>query len=167
MKYLIDARAIVVATAAILVGAACIDHLRLDQRLGMLEERQAKHAWPDLTYGEKAALAGVLKTLPPATKFDIVCNTASCDELAEDIDDAIEAAGLDSALDHAAGPLGYGVAVQVNEADRAAAEAAIAALARATAGRLSPPLVIAKPGQNPPGYVTIIIGKYRAPVSRP
>lgn len=121
----------------------------------------SKHAWPDLSDAEKAALAGVLKTVPKATKFEIICDDAGCADLAADIDDAMEQAGLSSVLDHAIGPLGYGIALRVNAFDRAAAEAASAALKRATAGRLDLPVTEAAPNTNPAGYVTILIGKYK------
>jgi hypothetical protein len=141
----------------------------LSKKIERLEGAQAfalrgvpgKHAWPDLTESEKAALAAVLKTLPKSTKFDIVCNDAACIDLAMDIDDAMEAAGLESVLDHSLGPLGYGIAVQVNAADRPAAETAIAALKEASGGRLDLPLAESAAGASPPGYVTIVIGKYR------
>lgn len=133
----------------------------LEREVKALRARAAKHEWPDLSRREKAALAAVLEAVPKGIKFDIACNTASCDVLAEDIDDALEAAGFESALDRSLGPLGYGIAIQVNEADRAAAEAAIAALKKATGGRLELPLMIAASNANPPGYVTIVIGKYR------
>jgi hypothetical protein len=135
--------------------------LELSKELKAVQGRIAKHAWPDLTLTEKSAITAVLKTLPKDVKFDIECNTASCDDLAEDIDDALEAAGFDSVLDRSVGPLGYGVAVMVNAADHSTAESAIAALKSATSGRLAPPLMIAAPNANPPGYVTIVIGKYR------
>lgn len=118
----------------------------------------SKHAWPSLTDPQKAALAGVLKTLPQTLKFDIVCNDAGCSDLAEDIDDACEQAGLASYLDHSQGPLGYGAWVQVNAADLAAAQIAIKALSDATNGALDPPV---RKGPSLPGYVTIVIGKYR------
>lgn len=118
-----------------------------------------KHAWPSMTGEEKDALSEVLRTLPKGTKFDIVCNDADCTELAMDIDDSLEKAGLESALDHSVGPLGYGIAVQVNAFDKEKADAAAAALSKATSGRLDLPVMIAKPGTNAPGYVTILIGK--------
>lgn len=118
-----------------------------------------KHAWPSLTGEEKDALSEVLKTLPKDIKFDIVCNDASCSELASDIDDCMEKAGLDSALDHSLGPLGYGIAVEVNPFDQDKAEQAVAALKKATGGRLDVPVMLAKPGTNPAGYVSILIGK--------
>lgn len=123
----------------------------------------SKHAWPDLTDDEKAAIAAVLKTVPPGVKFDIVCNDGACTDLALDIDDALETAGLDSSLDRSLGPLGYGVGIQVNEADLEAAQAAARALRSGTQGRLDLAVAIAPPNANPPGYVTIMIGKYRAP----
>lgn len=116
----------------------------------------AKHAWPALTDEEKTAFTAIAKGFPKDVKFDIVCNDAGCSDLAADIDDAFEDAGIESALDKAIGPLGYGIGVQVNEFDRPAAEAAIAAVDRATDGRLKPTIVT---GDSPPHYVTILIGK--------
>jgi len=116
-----------------------------------------KHAWPSLSEEEKSAITDVGKTLPKGVKFDIVCNDASCSELASDIDDALEGAGISSGLDHAVGPLGYGIGITVNPFDRPAAEQAIAMLKKATNGRLAPEIVN---GASPPGYVSIIIGKH-------
>lgn len=121
----------------------------------------SKHAWPSLSGDEKAALTNVLKTLPKTIKFDIVCNDGACVDLAMDIDDAMEQSGLDSVLDHSLGPLGYGVAIQVNAFDHDTAVAASTALKQATSGRLDVPVTEAAAGTNPPGYVTILIGKYR------
>lgn len=123
----------------------------------------SKHAWPDLTDDEKTAIAAVLGTVPPGVKFDIVCNDGACTDLALDIDDALELAGLDSSLDRSLGPLGYGIGIQVNEADLEAARAASAALRAGTHGRLDLSVSVAPPNANPPGYVTIMIGKYRTP----
>jgi hypothetical protein len=134
---------------------------QLESRRELSAPRRGKHAWPDLTDDEKAALSSVLATLPKSIKFDIVCNDAACIDLAMDIDDAMEGAGLVSVLDRSLGPLGYGIAVQVNEAERATAETAVAAFKNATGGRLDLPLIAATKGATPPGYVTIIIGKYR------
>lgn len=119
-----------------------------------------KHAWPALTAEEKDAITEAARAMPKGTKFDIVCNDASCSELASDIDDALEGAGLDSGLDHAAGPLGYGIGITVNEFDRPAAEKAVAILKKATEGRLDLPIIS---GSSPPGYVSIIIGKRPKP----
>ena len=125
----------------------------------------SKHAWPDLTDDEKAALAEVLKTVPKTVKFDIICNDAGCNDLAMDIDDAMEKAGLDSFLDRSLGPLGYGIDIQVNTFDMKAAQQAGLALKKATSGRLDLAVIEAPPSTNPPGYVTIRIGKYRAPAN--
>lgn len=124
----------------------------------------SKHAWPDLTDGEKAALAEVLKTVPKSVKFDIICNDAACNDLAMDIDDAMEKAGLESFLDRSLGPLGYGIDILVNAFDMETAKAASAALKKATGGRLDLAVSEAPKDTNPPGYVTIRIGKYHAPV---
>lgn len=114
------------------------------------------HAWPTLGLDEKAALADLARTFRRTVKFDIVCNDAGCSELAADLDDVFEDAGIESSIDKAIGPLGYGIGVQVNAFDREAAEAAIAAIDEITNGRLKPSIV----GDNsPPGYVVILIGK--------
>jgi len=115
-----------------------------------------KHIWPGLSDQEKASFTEIARTFPKNVKFDIVCNDAGCAELAADIDDAFEDAGIESSLDKALGPLGYGIGVQVNEFDKAAAEAAVAAINKVTDGRLDPKIVS---GQSPAGYVTILIGK--------
>ena len=124
-----------------------------------------KHAWPSMTGEEKDALAEALRAVPKGTKFDIVCNDAACSELALDIDDALEKAGFESAIDHAMGPLGYGVAIQVNPFDQEKAELVAASLKKSSEGKLDLPVLAAKPGTNAPGYVTIIIGK--RPAAKP
>lgn len=122
----------------------------------------SKHAWPDLTDAEKTALAGVLKSLPKGVTFDIVCNDAGCTDLAMDIDDAMEEAGVDSVLDRSVLPLGYGVDLVVNAFDMDAATKAAAALKEATGGRLDLPVTLAPPNTTKPGMVLIRIGKHRS-----
>lgn len=119
-----------------------------------------KHAWPALTGEQKDALTEAARSMPKGTKFDIVCNDASCSELASDIDDALEGAHIDSGLDHAAGPLGYGIGLTVNDFDRPAAEKAIAIFKKATGIDL--PIL---PGSSAPGYISIIIGKRPSPAT--
>ncbi len=114
------------------------------------------HRWPGLSDGERKAFTEIAKTFPKTAKFDIVCNDGNCSDLAADIDDAFEDAGIDSVLDKAIGPLGYGIGVQVNEFDKDVAVTAAAAVNKATDGRLDPKIVT---GSSPPGYVTILIGK--------
>lgn len=121
----------------------------------------SKHAWPALSDADKSALADALKAIPNGVKFDIVCNNAACNDLAMDIDDAMEMAGLDSVLDHAIGPLGYGIAVQASAFDKDKAQQAAGALKKATNGRLDVPVTEAAKNTVPAGYVSIVIGKYR------
>jgi hypothetical protein len=130
--------------------------LRMQAKAAAQAPAFLKHAWPSLTAEQKAAITEVAKALPKTAKFDVVCNDASCSELASDIDDALEDAGISSGLDHAAGPLGYGIGITVNVSDRPAAEKAVAMLKQATNGSLAPDIVN---GTSPPGYVSIIIGK--------
>ena len=114
------------------------------------------HAWPPLSLAEKSAFTDLARKFPKNVKFDIVCNDAGCSDLAADLDDAFEDAGLESALDKAIGPLGYGIGVQVNDFDKPAALSTIEAVAKITSGRLQPAIVA---GTSPPGYVTILFGK--------
>ncbi len=143
----------------ILVLQELVYQLRMQAKAAADAPTFLKHAWPSLTGEEKDALSEVLRTVPKGTKFDIVCNDASCSELASDIDDCMEKAGLESGLDHSVSPLGYGIALQVNAYDQDKAELATGALKKATEGRMDVHVLIAKPGANPPGYVTILIGK--------
>ena len=115
----------------------------------------SKHAWPDLSDEQKTNLASALKGANLKVKLDIVCNDAGCSDLAADIDDACEDAGLDSALDKALGPLGYGIGVQVDPFDQKAADEVLAAIGTTT--ELRPQLV---PGKSPAGVVTLLIGKH-------
>jgi hypothetical protein len=140
----------------ILVLQELVYQLRMQAKAASDAPVFLKHAWPALTGEEKDAIAEAARSLPKGIKFDIVCNDASCSELASDIDDALERAHIVSSLDHAAGPLGYGVAIVVNPFDRRAAEQAVALLKKATDGRLDLPIVN---GTSPPGYVSIFIGK--------
>lgn len=117
----------------------------------------SKHAWPDLTDSQKAALVAAWKAKPPGVKIDIVCNDAACSDLADDIDDAAEDAGVSSVLDKAIGPLGYGIGVQANKFDKSAAEALAAALSEASGGTLKVKLV---EGKSAPGFVSLLIGKH-------
>lgn len=154
MKQHLIGGAIAALVATAVAGGAI--HYRAPKVERITAYATGKHTWPALTDDEKTALTEVAKTLPKGIKLDIVCNDAGCSDLAADIDDAMEDAGIDSTLDKAIGPLGYGVGVQVNEFDRPAAEQAIAMLKAATGGRLAPDIV---PGNSPPSYVTILIGK--------
>lgn len=147
--------------AVVAVALLGVDHLAAPRTVEVTHAIAAsKHAWPDLTDAQKSALARVLANVPRGTKFDLVCNDAGCYDLAADIDDAMEAAGFESSLDRSTGPLGYGIGIQVNARERDAANDAASAL-RETTG-LELPISIAAAGANPPGYVTILIGKYRA-----
>lgn len=114
----------------------------------------SKHAWPDLTDVQKAALSSALSPLNGRIKVDIVCNDAACSDLAQDIDDACEMAGIDSVLDKAVGPLGYGIGIQAGQAEKVAAESVAAAL---KAVGIDTPIV---DGKSAPGYVAILIGKH-------
>ena len=155
------------ATEYVILGTVCIAFAGIGsfaaQRATFKQEvttnsvYASKHAWPDLSSEQKAALIEELKKLPKDTKADIVCNDAGCSDLAADIDDAFEAAGFNSSIDRAIGPLGYGIGVQVNSEDRPAAETIIRSLNRVSATKQDIEIVN---GASAKGYVTIIIGKH-------
>jgi hypothetical protein len=138
------------------IAAAVAGAIGLSQPAKVTQAIHAsKHAWPDLTDAQKAALSSALGPLGGRIKIDIVCNDAACSDLAQDIDDACEAAGVDSVLDRAIGPLGYGIGLQAGQAEKTAAESVAAAL---KAVGIDAPIV---PGKSAPGYVAIVIGKHR------
>jgi hypothetical protein len=83
----------------------------------------SKHAWPDLTDKQKSDLAAAL---PKGGKLLILSADAASTDLAQDIDDAAELAGVESALDRPALPLGYGIGVQCEDGDPSGAVLAAA-----------------------------------------
>lgn len=149
MKYI--AHAMIAAVVAGLVSAAAFAVMparRTIERVAALE-----HAWPGLSAAQKTALAAELKTMP-GLKLDIVCGDASCDDLAEDIDDAAEQAGVKSQFDHPVVALGYGIGVKDDYP--AVAQRVADALSKATGDRLKPSVAT----DRTYGWVTIFIGKH-------
>lgn len=112
----------------------------------------SKHAWPDLTDAQKAAFAEAVKGI--RRKVDIVSADAASVDLAEDLDDAFEAAGVESVLDQARAPLGYGIAVIAPKGAEADGAQLAAALKAATGGDV--PLTT---GKYP--FLIVAIGKHR------
>ncbi len=119
-------------------------------------QKTSKHAWPDLTAGQKEAFAASVKGLP--FKIDIASADGASTELAYDLDDAFEDAGVASQLDRPLLPLPYGISVAAPKgADQKANDAAekvAGALKAALGGRYDVPIV---PGQYP--FLIISIGK--------
>ena len=142
---------IAAAVAAVVSAAAAsiMPAKQLVTRVAALE-----HAWPGLTAAQKGELSSGLKAIP-ALKLDIVCGDASCDDLAEDIDDAAEKAGVQSILDHPVSPLGYGIGVKADSL--ALAQRVADAISKATAGEFKP---IAATDRTF-GYAIIFIGKHK------
>lgn len=100
----------------------------------------SKHAWPDLTDPQKARLSAALAARKGAS-LSILTSDASAVDLAQDIDDACEDAGVTSQITSAALPIGYGfyVAAEQGNDDLAAAARDVAvAIALATDGALKP-----------------------------
>jgi hypothetical protein len=114
-----------------------------------------EHAWPGLTAAQKAELAAELKAMP-GLKLDVVCGDASCDDLAEDIDDAAEHAGIASQLDHPIGTLGYGIGVKAD--NLALAQQVADAIAKASGGEIKPVAATDRTF----GYAIIFVGKHKA-----
>lgn len=76
-------------------------------------------AWPGLSGEQRDEMAIGLHNVPAghlnSLQLLVLCNDGSCTELAHDIDDAAEDAGVDSALDRSFTPLGYGVGIIESE----------------------------------------------------
>lgn len=116
----------------------------------------SKHAWADLTDPQKVDLAARLAPLK-GSKVLILSADASSVDLGQDIDDACEAAGVDSALDRPMLPLGYGIGVQAEEGD-GNAELLAGALAAVTGAKVD--VIRAKTTSS--GYpLWVVIGKHR------
>jgi hypothetical protein len=144
---------LIAATVAASISAAVIVFAPIKQVVHTVNA--SKHAWIDLTDAQKADLTARLSTIP-GLKLDIVCGDGACTDLAEDIDDAAEKAGVESILDHPVTPLGYGIGVKADQGDDRAQRVA-AALSAATSGALQPVLGV----DRTYGYAIIYIGKAR------
>jgi len=153
MKHLILALMEAAVALGILLSFAHYGPVRVEQVTHSIAA--SKHAWQDLTDAEKVQLADLAKRdFPKGIKIDIVCNDAGCSDLAADLDDAFEDAGIESSLDKAIGPLGYGIGVAAGKFDENAAEVLINVISASTG--LQPAMTSNK---SAPGYVTILIGK--------
>jgi hypothetical protein len=117
----------------------------------------SKHAWPDLSGAEVDALAAALAPLK-GKKVIILCGDAACTDLAQDIDDAMETAGVDSLLDRPALPLGYGIGVAATNEARESAVTLAAAIRNATQGRYDPPVT---ENRDAGEYLILGIGKHK------
>lgn len=116
----------------------------------------SKHAWPDLTDAQKADMVERLAPFK-GTKILILSADAASTDLAQDIDDAAELAGVDSALDRPMLPLGYGIGVQAEGGDERAAQLADA-LGAVTGAKVD--IIRAKTASS--GYpLWVVIGKHR------
>lgn len=114
----------------------------------------SKHAWPDLTDPQKDDLAARLANLK-GERVIIMAADATGADLAEDIDDAMEAAGIDSTLDRPALPIGYGMGVVAEEAKTAKADDLVAALHAVTGFAVS-----RTAGKSLGGAIIVVIGKH-------
>ncbi len=112
------------AAIAVLVGllaGAAGQHFmpgkeRIVEKQTQLTIAASKHAWPDLTQDETIAIGEALSTLKDA-QVHIFCNDAACDDLAHDLDDAMQIACAISSLEHSVNPMGSGFAVLTAEGD--------------------------------------------------
>jgi hypothetical protein len=128
----------------------------LVERVGLSGTAQgSKYAWPDLTTDETIAIGEAIGSLKDA-EVQIICNDAACNDLAHDLDNAMEIAGARSSLDRSPFPLGYGFAVVTGPGDPRGSQLA-GAIKIATKGRLAPDV---EPKAKP-GELFVIIGKRR------
>ncbi len=114
----------------------------------------SKHAWPDLTDAQKDGLSTRLAGLKGERVIVMAADAAGTD-LAEDIDDAMEKAGVDSAIDRPALPLGYGIGVVAEDAKLAKADELAASLHAVT------DLTVSRTaGKSLGGVIIVVIGKH-------
>lgn len=153
------APAIVAAIVGLLAGAAG-QHLmpgkeRIVEKPVQVTVAASKHAWPDLTQDETIAIGEKLAALKDV-RINIFCNDAACDDLAHDLDDAMEIAGARSSLDHSVLPIGYGFSIMTGDGDDRGQSVADA-VKNATAGRLNPGVEHSSTAE---GAILIVIGKH-------
>jgi hypothetical protein len=153
-EHLISGAIAIAVAASVSGGIAHYAPAKVQQVLHSVNA--SKHAWPDLTDAQKTELAGKLAALN-GTKILILSADAASTDLAQDIDDACEQAGVDSALDRPMLPLGYGIGIQAEAGDDKA-DALAAALATVTGAEVK--VTTAKTASS--GYMLwIVIGKHR------
>jgi hypothetical protein len=143
--------ALIAAAVAATVSFAAIEFSPIRQIAHTVNA--SKHAWTDLTTAQKEDLSRRLKAIP-GLKLDIVSSDAASTDLAQDIDDAAEMAGVASLLDRPIVPLGYGIGIEADEGDDRGRKVADA-LTASTSGELKPVLKT----DRTYGYVVIAIGK--------
>jgi len=109
---------------------------RVVERQTQVTVAASKHAWPDLNQDETIAIGEALAPLKDA-QISIFCNDAACNDLAHDLDDAMQIASANSSLEHSVNAMGSGFAVLTAEGDDRGLLIA-SAIKAATAGRLDP-----------------------------
>lgn len=152
------ASAAIAALFGLLAGAGG-QHLmpgkeRIVERQTLVTVAASKHAWPDLNQDETIAIGEALSALKDA-QVNIFCNDASCDDLAHDLDDAMQIAGANSSLEHSVNAMGSGFAVLTAKGDDRGGAVA-GAIKAATAGRLDPEV---RYSELTVGTIQIAIGK--------
>ena len=151
------APAIVAAIVGALAGVGGQHVMPAKQKIVQVPVRVAasKHAWPDLTQDETIAIGEKIASTLKGTNVSIFCNDSSCDDLAHDLDDAMQIGDVGSTLERSAMPLGYGFSIVGPVGDARAREVADI-IAGATGGKLKPDAKSAS--DVPPGSVLISIG---------
>jgi hypothetical protein len=153
------APAVIAALVGALAGAGS-QHLmpakeRIVEKQTQVRVAASKHAWPDLTQDETIAIGEKLSTPLKGVSVGIFCNDSSCDDLAHDLDDAMQIANVGSSLDRSAMPLGYGFAI-VSGPNDDRAKIVADAIKDVTAGKLSPD--VRRAADVPAGSLLIAIG---------
>lgn len=152
----------VVALVAGALGAGGL-HQVLPEKQRIVEKHSAvrvvgsKYAWPDLTQDETITIGEKLAAKLKGVNITIFCNDSTCDELAHDLDDAMQIAGLSSALERSVTPLDEGFSVVSREGDDRALTLA-EAIKDGTGGRLIAGLRRQDLGAD---AIAIAIGKHR------
>jgi hypothetical protein len=131
-----------ITAAVAAVTAACVGYgsLRLAPApKAIVSVNASRHVWPDLTQDETIALGEKLAPYKDS-KVIIFCNDAACSDLAYDLDDAFQIAGIDSAVEHSLISMGSGFGI-AGDADDARVAAIANAISGATGARIAPQIV--------------------------
>jgi hypothetical protein len=153
------AAAVVAAIVGAFAGAGGQHLMPPKERLVVREQpvrvAASKHAWPDLTQDETIAIGERLKDPLKGISVGIFCNDSSCDDLAHDLDDAMQIADVGSTLERSALPLRTGFAILAGPGNEQA-QGVADIIKSTTAGKLAPE--VRQTSDTPPGTILIAIG---------
>lgn len=119
----------------------------------------AARSWGGLSPQEVTDFSTRVRAIT-ASRVEIYCNGNYCRDLAEDLDEAFEAGGFDSYIEHPMFDLGKGMAIAP---DTEQTRAIATALRDATGGRLALTVMAAGKDTDTAGKIVVAIARNKAP----